>query len=258
MTTLTPFDAALSLRTQSSYLPLTTLARPEPCSLHRSPADCHQTVPILLILSWATQQKSTRSVWMKETNKWRREQLLIARRHMDRLRRSTLTVTVAPMKGSTAIAPNNVLEEREKHVSSPRPSGPASLTKSSVWDAGSPCTTADATHSQSSFVAPMMWKELMDHVAEARPHSDAATAMKKLLQFKMKEGRTTKRLKKLQWRYALPGEALREDRRRVEEEEHALLLHDVPLTRSKFHAYRRSSGSMYPTLRPIQNHVQWA
>jgi hypothetical protein len=91
----------------------------------------------------------------------------------------------------------------------------------------------------------MTWKELTEHMAEARPHSNTAAITKKPLRFKTKEGRMMK-LKKQRWRYALLSKALREDRQHAEEEERALLLHDTPLTRSQVRAYQRNSGSTYP------------
>jgi hypothetical protein len=76
---------------------------------------------------------------------------------------------------------NNACEEWEKRVSLFEPSELASLMRSSAWDVGSPCTTASEMHSQSSSTMPMMWKELTDHVAEARPRSGAVPLTKKPL-----------------------------------------------------------------------------
>jgi hypothetical protein len=92
----------------------------------------------------------------------------------------------------------------------------------------------------------MTWKELTEYVAEARPRSSAALVTKKPLRFKMKEGWTKQPLKRRRWRYVLYDEVLGEDKWHDEEEEHALLLHDAPLTCSQLRAYWRSSGSTYP------------
>jgi hypothetical protein len=248
MTTLTLHDNEAPFpRTLSSSLPsMMTLERAEPCSLHRSQDGCHPTAPILLKSSWVTEQKSTRSAWTKETNEWRRDQLLIACHHMDRLRQSFLTAAVALMEENTVTAPSNAPKAQESCVSLSKPSGPASLTKSSAWDVGTPCTPADATPSQSYSTTPTMWKELTDCIMEVRPRSNAALVTKKLLRFKTKEGWIMRRLKEQQWRYALLDEAPGEDRRHVEEEERILLQHDTPLTHSQLRAYRKNSGSMYP------------
>jgi hypothetical protein len=248
MTTLTPHDhEAPSLTTpSSSLLSAVPSKKDEPCSLHPSPAGCRLTAPILLESSWATQQKSERSAWTKETNEWRRDQILIVRRRMDGLRRSFLTVPVAQKEESIATAQSDVPAGQGSHVSSSECSAPASLTKSSVWDAETPCAPVNATPFPSSSAATMTWKELTEYVAEARPHSNAALVTKKPLRFKTKEGRTKQPPKRRRWRYVPYDEVLGEGKRRAEEEEHTLLLHDTPLTRSQLCAYRRSSGSTYP------------
>jgi hypothetical protein len=88
----------------------------------------------------------------------------------------------------------------------------------------------------------MTWKELTQYVVEARPRSDAARVTKKPLRLKMKGGSTTPQPKRRRWRYAPYDEVPGEDKRRAEAEERALLLHDAPLTRSQFRAYRTNSG----------------
>jgi hypothetical protein len=160
MTTLTPHDhEAPSLTTPSSSLLSAVPSKKDKlCSLHPNPAGCRLTAPILLTSSWATQQKSERLAWMKEANEWRRDQVLIVRPHMDDLRRSFLTVPVAQKEGSIATAQNDVPAGQGSRVSSSERSAPASLTKSSVWDAETPCAPVNATPSPSSSTATMMWK----------------------------------------------------------------------------------------------------
>jgi hypothetical protein len=165
---------------------------------------------------------------------------------MDDLRRSFLTVPVVQKEESIVTAQSDVPVGQGSRVSSSERSAPASLMKSSVWDAETPCAPVGATPSPSSSTTTMTWKELTEYVAEAKPHSSAALVTKKPLRFKTKEGRTKQQLKRRWWRYVLYDEALGEDKRRAEEEEHALLLHDAPLTRSQLRAYWRSSGSTYP------------
>jgi hypothetical protein len=248
MTTLTPHDYEAPCPTTLSSSPLSAVPskKGEPCSLHLSPAGCCPTAPILLESSWATQQKSVRSAWTKETNEWRRDQILAVRRRMDGLRQSFLTVPVAPKGESIATVQSDVPAGQGSPVSSSEHSEPASLTKSSAWDAGTPCAPVAATPSPSSSATPMTWKELTKHVAEARPRSSAVLVTKKPLRFKTKEERTKQRLKKRLWRYVPHDEVLGEGKRHAEEEEHTLLLHDAPLTRSQLRTYRRNSGSMYP------------
>jgi hypothetical protein len=183
---------------------------------------------------------------MKETNEWRRDQIQIVRHRMDDLRRSFLTVPVVQKEESIATAQSDVPAGQGSRVSLSERSAPASLTKSSVWDAETQCAPVAATPSPSSSTATMTWKELTEYVAEARPRSSAARVTKKPLRFKTKEGRTKQQPKRRRWRYVPYDEVLGEDKRRAEEEEHALLLHDAPLTRSQLRAYRRSSGSTYP------------
>src|SRR5580693_5605821 len=188
MTTLIPHDPGVPPTLSKSPLSTIPLKKPEPCSLRPNLVASRPTVPILLESSWATQQKSERSAWTKEANEWRRDQVLIVCRRMDDLRRSFLTVPVAQKEESIATAQSDVPAGQGSRVSSSERSAPASLTRSSVWDAETPCAPVNATPFPSSSAATMTWKELTEYVAEARPRSSAARVTKKPLRFRMKEG----------------------------------------------------------------------
>jgi hypothetical protein len=131
--TSTPHDDRAPSRTTPSLFPpsLNPSKKPEPCSLRLNLVESRPTAPILLESSWATQQKSERSAWMKETNEWRMDQILIVRRRMDSLRRSFLTAPVARKEESIVTAQSDAPEEQKNRVSSSGRSAPASLTVTS-------------------------------------------------------------------------------------------------------------------------------
>jgi hypothetical protein len=91
----------------------------------------------------------------------------------------------------------------------------------------------------------MTWKELTNNMTEVKHPSSKATATKKPLQFRMKEGWKRGKPRGHWWKYAPLNKVCVEDKQRAKEEEHTLLLHDAPLTCSKAHTYQRSSGSVY-------------
>jgi hypothetical protein len=209
----------------------TTLQKPEPCSLHQSLAGYPSTAPLLLESNWAKQQKSVRLRWMKLTNEWRNDQLLVAHRHMDRLQQSTLTAPAGLQEESTVIVQNNAPEEQERRVSLSEPSGPASLMRLSASDAGWPCTTVNARCSLSSSADPRGWEGLVDsirHKTMKKHPSQTAAEMRRPLQFKMKEEQKMKLLRGCWWRYIPHDKACVQDRQHTKDGEHALLLHNAP------------------------------